>query len=115
MVTGGVVRRFNYTGTSDDLQPMVVNEGNTVVLDCEPYAELEGFVRDIRYGWLVGRDAVGRMAMLTIDIAEISSEHTYQCLIRGVISKNPVTRRQSRNLVVRGLLLETCISVYHIT
>ena len=84
---------------------MVVNEGDTVVLDCEPYAEFEGFVRNIQYVWQIGSVRVGTMATLTIDRAEISSEQTYQCLIRGVISKNPVIRRRSRNLMVRGLLL----------
>ena len=84
---------------------MVVNEGDTVVLDCEPYVEFEGFVRNIQYVWQIGSVRVGTMTTLTIDRAEISSEQTYQCLIRGVISKNPVIRRRSRNLVVRGLLL----------
>ena len=87
---------------------MVVNEGDAVVLNCEPFVEFQGFTRSIQYRWLLDGDIaniVGRMATLTIDRVEISSERTYQCLVRGIITKNPVTRRQSRNLVVRGLLL----------
>ena len=84
---------------------MVVNEGDTVMLNCEPYKDIEGFVRNIRYIWQIGSDTVGTMVTFTIDRAEISSELVYQCLVRGVISKNPVIRRRSRNLVVRGLLL----------
>ena len=99
---------FNYTGTSDDLQPMLVNEGDTVVLNCESFVESQSFTRSIQYRWLLDGDImniVGAMATLTIDRAEISSERTYQCLVRGIITKNPLTRRRSRNLVVRGLLL----------
>ncbi|XP_065892786.1 uncharacterized protein [Dysidea avara] len=108
VVTGGVMETFNYTGTSDDLQPMLVNEGDTVVLNCESFVESQSFTRSIQYRWLLDGDImniVGAMATLTIDRAEISSERTYQCLVRGIITKNPLTRRRSRNLVVRGLLL----------
>ena len=102
-ITGGTVRSFSYHGTNEDFEPMKVNKGDTVVLDCEPFVS-RNFIGTVLYRWIVDGNIVDGqgMATLTINKANITSEGTYECLIRGRQTKGVVMERQSRKLVVRG-------------
>jgi len=89
---------------------MVVNEGDTVVLNCQPFVDRQNFIGTPIYRWLLDGSAVDgeTMVTFTIDRVDMSSEGTYECLARGRLVKGVQIRQQSRNLVVRGLFTIMC-------
>ena len=86
---------------------MVVNEGDTVVLDCQPFVDFQRFIegRSVLFLWRLNGAIVDgqRSVTFTIDRADTSLEGTYQCVARGPRNKGTVTEFQDRRLVVRGL------------
>jgi len=86
---------------------MMVNEGDTVVLDCQPFVDFQRFIpgRPVLFLWTLNGAIVDgqRSIMFTIDRANTSLEGTYQCVARGQRNKGTVTEFQDRRLVVRGL------------
>lgn len=93
-ITGGAVRSFSYHGTIEDFESMKVNKGDTVVLDCEPFAS-RNFIGTVLYRWIVDGTIVDgqETATLTINKVDITSEGTYECLIRGRQMKGVVIER----------------------
>jgi len=83
---------------------MVVNEGDTVVLDCQPFVDRQNFRATLSLRWLIDGIRVNGQTTVnfTIDRVNKSSEGTYRCLVQGRRSTGIERERQSRNLVVRG-------------
>ena len=79
---------------------MIVNEGDTVVLNCTtlvPNAE--------QYSWRKGTDIVGNMSTLTIFGVDTTSEAVYQCIAVPVRfgEGGILVRVASRRLIIKGL------------
>ena len=83
---------------------MVVNEGDTVVLNCQPFVDRQNFREILSLRWLIDGIRVNGQTTVnfTIDRVNKSSEGTYRCLVRGRHSSGIERERQSRSLVVRG-------------